>query len=1232
MLKGIDFPPQPPKGIASVSQEGNEDASGGGSSSEVDPSILEIEQAPRSFGEEARHARAIAASREVSTEGMSIAEQQLEATKALKNSGKAPEGAKSLAQEQAEMLAGLGVTAPSGKNSRDKARRTRGKGKKAELNPDPAEEDSPSTDNLTEHARRMQEEIDATQGTAPREGGKNSLQEANDALAIDISNNNKLTDRTRNLVRLNLIHAQDFHAYTRSHMFGLGVTKAQKDAFSAIEVQVADNATRVLEALASTESAQVLSELLASLTAQLEKLGEFILSAEDTQTPETSQELGKDTGFGDIARRAGVEQEETVIGRGEQKRATKERKQTKSKDSLRITPEDATKAELRAAMKAGVEELTVRQRLSKWAEKSGSTKEFYTDGPELLATAESTKENYLVALRKYQRNRSLLDAGTERLGIKSADKDKGTAQLRDLKNEWIKARADVAKARLDSVTEHRTKRDDAVDLRGGPTRDELEAEQAHEEKRRQALWDSMTEEQRAEAREGVDKTEWAERGIGTERPKTRERGTDAVTARFQRRYVLKEAAFGAAQEEAQARMEALNSRDKNLEGVFKAYQNLPPKVKIAISGVGLATGTIAAYGAITGVSLVAGIAMIPILAGTAAGMAMRWRADNLRLEAEKGRALGMHETEEGRVKLSKIEAAQQELQRKASFTTFSGLGGMISNFFAKQGLKGTREKAGSTLGQRDAVGNVGGAFTGSVADADTLAGLSKNLDTAHGKLSQAGAVEGVATFAGSVVGGVAGGAAYGEGVHFASEHSAGLVQGMHDQFDKLTNHHATPASASSPSGQAETLKVVVGDKTTSASGPEASASTHTTSGGETTTSTPDASPSASGSGEATSAVSGSTSSTLPTGPDGMMSSVSINASGEGIGQMFVDLRHELSADTTASPELQQLLHTNPNVLAHQIHATDGVDSLRVHEGDQLFVDKHQDVWFKAEGKAPELAFKHVDATPGVPAHYEAQTLHGTMVPPTHHDSTPVASTQPKIETAPADSSSVTISSGESVPADSGVAVSTGPESVTVNGVTVTGGDHGVLTASPSTEGTPTTSPEQPAQTPEPQVASPATAEPTQPPHDIAPKAPESVTPPTESGVTPPVLAGGPPHPFAAPDAPPLLNAHGVNLNQPQILMSGDKLWAHGIDSNDSFTRAVAYSSELAKAGAQNTNVYFVARDFDMFGQPFLAVRMVFTQPGSAPQMAPFGSGADLGPQFTMPPIPDDANFTLVPSK
>lgn len=94
----------------------------------------------------------------------------------------------------------------------------------------------------------------------------------------------------------------------------------------------------------------------------------------------------------------------------------------------------------------------------------------------------------------------------------------------------------------------------------------------------------------------------------------------------------------------------------------------------------------------------------------------------------------------------------------------------------------------------------------------------------------------------------------------------------------------------------------------------------------------------------------------------------INVRGEGMSQLFVDLRQSLNADPDLikhpSPALEHVLKSNPNALTHEIHAAVDGESAIMRKGDQFLVDENQNVWFQAEGKSPQLLFENDREAPG----------------------------------------------------------------------------------------------------------------------------------------------------------------------------------------------------------------------------------------------------------------------------
>lgn len=393
------------------------------------------------------------------------------------------------------------------------------------------------------------------------------------------------------------------------------------------------------------------------------------------------------------------------------------------KDATTLAP-DATHAETVITLTDSLKKHEVLARLNQQkGQREGSEGKFLDTHSELHEKAERTKEVYFQALRAHQRNRSLGDAGLERLGFKKASESEGPANLQALKRGWLEARMEVAKARLEAVVKEREDR-------------------------------------------------------GVANPNRTKLSNDAVLARFQRRYVIRDAVMGATAEETKMRAEALSSRDRNIfEWTVKAYKGLPEGVKDVFTQVGLGVGVVGVSAGAAGLVAAGGIgaiAMAPILAGAAIGL--KWRADALGLKkkADKGEAAGRPSEE-----VQRLRAAQQALQARAQFTTFSGVMGWLTGKATKGLQKETRTKAEANISRRDELGNIGSVGVGDLRDADQFEALAKSLERAYASVKQADAQLVTATTVGSVVGGIAVGAGYGAGVH-----------GVDSMF-----HHDTPAVA-----------------------------------------------------------------------------------------------------------------------------------------------------------------------------------------------------------------------------------------------------------------------------------------------------------------------------------------------------------------------------------------------------------------------------------------------------
>ena len=383
----------------------------------------------------------------------------------------------------------------------------------------------------------------------------------------------------------------------------------------------------------------------------------------------------------------------------------------------------------------------------------------------------------------------------------------------------------------------------------------------------------------------------------------------------------------------------------------------------------------------------------------------------------------------------------------------------------------------------------------------------------------------------------------------------------------------------------------------------------------------------------------------PTTPDGLLVGATIHRPGEGFGEMIQEFKHnfheQLPTVTEPSPALAHVLNTDPNVLTHDIDVASGGQSLTMQPGDQFVADENQNIWFQPKGGEPQLVFEN---DPTAPGGFITHDIHGHMQTDlVHHETPKVAS--PEGGTAPAEDPSAglnraqyteTLTARTDFPDGTGITTLTQPESLdTTSGLQFT--EHPTGTPEVAATAQPAVAPEvapvahpvaAPEAAPAPHVPAPKAAAPTPAPE----AAPAPVPAPEAAPVSAPEAVSTGPHPFASPDAPPLLNENGVDLNKPQVLLNEGRWFAHGANVDDSYDRAVAQSQALARAG-EPSNVYFVVPDTDVTGREILAVRMVFTPPdGSAPQMAPFGEGLQTGAQFTMPPLPNDADYKLPPAK
>ncbi len=109
---------------------------------------------------------------------------------------------------------------------------------------------------------------------------------------------------------------------------------------------------------------------------------------------------------------------------------------------------------------------------------------------------------------------------------------------------------------------------------------------------------------------------------------------------------------------------------------------------------------------------------------------------------------------------------------------------------------------------------------------------------------------------------------------------------------------------------------------------------------------------------------------VPTAPEGLLTSVSIKP-GEGFGQLLVDLRQQVAGLENPPAGLKHFLEQNPNALTHRLGVAEDGASLRMHEGDKLFIDAKQNVFFQAAGQErPTLLFEKVAVSPDAPDGYK----------------------------------------------------------------------------------------------------------------------------------------------------------------------------------------------------------------------------------------------------------------------
>lgn len=913
-----------------------------------------------------------------------------------------------------------------------------------------------------------------------------------------------------------------------------------------------------------------------------------------------------------------------------------------------------------------------RARLKEAAAMKEATAAFLTEKyPALKQSEEAAKSAYFAKLAEEQRARTYDDAIAERIGAKRANVDEGTDELKALKREWVQSRGASARARLEHVRNMREVREQDFAAAGKATRSDIETRQATAEIERnqanQLKWNAMSPKERAAY---AKKT-----GLSGPKLSQRERGTDAVMARFERRYVLKEAVLKATQEEAAFRAKALNTRKGNpAEWALSAYNNLPPAAKLTVSSVFFGLGSVGAIGAMGAVGPVAALAMGAMLAGTGAGLGMRIAAEALRANADKDEKAGKHTQE-----IRKIRNIQAGLERGASWTSFAGWGGMLGGGLTKMFQKKARAQAEQNLMKRDSVGNVQVKVDWN--DTEALAALARDYDKAQAILARENKFVGYGASVGGVVGSIGGGAAVGWGIAHQDEIVQGVsglakdaspfvstgadkvgdffdagvekVKDIKDIFDgkdapavdsagKLKVEVDDGASASAgktdasptakePAAAGAEAKADAGADTKAAGAATSPAEKVAADTAKTDTVASDKTDAAAAAAARVERTVGGAQGPVVEGvaqpgtPEGLLTGATIHSPGEGFGEMIQDLKENFREQLGAtidkpSPALEYVLSSNPNAVTHAIGAADGGQSLTMQIGDQFAIDENQNIWFQPTGGEPHLVIENVPVSAEHPDGFVVHKLDTTgemRVDGVVHAPKVVAESAP---VAPSSASDVVISQGNEDVTVGDVTVSqSGGIAEGVGDVTVP--EQLVDTSVDTGEGIkPLVQPENLDTTVPAEVAAPA-------PEQSPVEAPKAAAPVAEQV---PVQAPkfemvGTAHPFADPDAGPLLNPNGVDLNKPQILLNENRYWALGTSTEDSFERASALSAELAKqpgaaADSSLTNVYFVAREFNKLGVPYDVVKLVYTLPGSDPQIA--------GPEAParMPDLPDAEKF------
>lgn len=420
--------------------------------------------------------------------------------------------------------------------------------------------------------------------------------------------------------------------------------------------------------------------------------------------------------------------------------------------------------------------------------------------------------------------------------------------------------------------------------------------------------------------------------------------------RYERVVTMRTFVDGLEERELEKRREGLGERDKKaLDKLYDRYKELPPAVRIfgtsaALLGVG------ATAGVLLGGSV---IGLVPLgLAGTSAA---------LRFWAEK----------------NKNPAAKKWIGEMSRYTSVGGAFGALVKMGIEKGhdLRGTETKASELLSNRKGLGDLG-----DVKNLGRLSQKRKEALVVKESIARQSRIASALTSLG-----------------------LGFLLGHH-----ASGGHAHGTDAGVPATTPEQMNILAEGKADLAyHGPEMTAADLKTYLNHSHTPFPHASvPPETGVDAAVVPV-------HPTAPSTSVLEVSTKP-GEGFGQLLVDLRHQVGTLEHASPELKHFLEQNPNALTHALGVAHDGQSLTLQPGDTLFVDSDQHVWYHAVGKDPQLVFEHTAPTAEAPDGYVTQHIDGHMQLDVHHHA-PVheaPSHTPEVSAAPVEDPSAALNRGQ----------------------------------------------------------------------------------------------------------------------------------------------------------------------------------------------------------------------------